>query len=191
MPWIDAETARELMDYDPDTGKLYWRHRRREWFPSKRSYSIWNARFPGKEIGSFNQGYLSFVVIGFNQKVHRVAWLIHYGEEPNGVIDHINGDRQDNRISNLRVVDLAENTKNKGHYKPSKRMNVGISIDPRTGKFVARIGDKGVTKYIGSYATEAEAYAARKEKERELGYHENHGGRPCVSFGKTHPPNSV
>lgn len=102
---------------------------------------------------------------------HRVAWAIHHGEWPE-VIDHINGDKRDNRISNLRDVDAWANSRNKPVQSKSKTGIVGVEI--QRGKFRAR-GFNGKT--IGMFDNIEDAAQARQEFQNLHGFHDNHGKR--------------
>jgi len=117
-PDITPELLRQLMRYEPESGKLFWLNRSGSIVPDLRERNSWNARYAGKEVGAVNgKGYLTLEILRSSQKAHRVAWAIYYGEWPNGLIDHINGDRTDNRILNLRVVTIGESAKNRGLQK--------------------------------------------------------------------------
>lgn len=113
-PLPSPEVLRQLLRYEPDTGKLFWLHRAADLFPSKSAAKSWNARFAGAEaLATDNgQGYLAGRINGRPLKAHRVVWAISYGEWPIGEIDHINGNPGDNRIANLRAVGRTENTRN-------------------------------------------------------------------------------
>jgi hypothetical protein len=106
-------------------------------------------------------------------KIHRLIWALVHGEWPIE-IDHINGDPGDNRLANLREVDRAGNMRN-----TARVCDRYPGVAPRDGKWTARIsvGDSYVVQ-LGTFATEAEAIAARCGAERVLGYHPNHGRVP-------------
>lgn len=89
---------------------------------------------------------------------HRVAWMLHFGCEPSGEIDHINGDRSDNRISNLRDVTASLNRANL--QKATSRNSIGVLgvryID-RIGKYEARIRKSGKQTVLGYFSDLDEA----------------------------------
>ena len=120
-------------------------------------------------------GYLMTYVGGKSTLIHRLAWRIHYGRWPTE-IDHINGDRGDNRIINLREVTRAENLKNKRPYKCSVYPGVWWQKDRSTWRI--RVG----IKYIGQSDNLLDAVALRKTKEVEFGYHKNHGRKIQSTF---------
>jgi hypothetical protein len=131
----------------------------------------------GKEaVNSVNShGYLVGKVLRLPAAAHRVIWALEYGRWPDGQIDHIDGDRANNRISNLRDVSQAENTRNaaRPHLNTTGRIGVSFKGAVRAGskKWIAHIGSKP----IKSFHTFEEACAAREEAEQRLGYHPNHG----------------
>ena len=85
-------------------------------------------------VGSYDKdGYLIVKVKGKQFKAHRIVWLLNYGELPNGEIDHINRNKTDNRIENLRIATRKIQNQNKD-FKPNKNTNVvGIYIDNTRG----------------------------------------------------------
>ena len=89
-------------------------------------------------------------------KAHRLAWLYVYGYFPSGNIDHINGNKLDNRICNLRDVNCKTNCENSIVPKGSNKYR-GVTFDKRKGKFDARIINNRVLKYLGSFDTAEQA----------------------------------
>jgi hypothetical protein len=120
-------------------------------------------------------GYLKVTIKDSHMYVHRVVYAMYYNRWPTKFIDHINGDRTDNRICNLRNVDKIENSKNS---RLSKRNNIGIfgvSIRPGSGKYSVKINNNKKVIYLGEYHDLFSAAAARKSAELKYGYHQNHG----------------
>jgi hypothetical protein len=139
---------RRLLEYDEENGGFKWIAART---PAARQYV---GRRAGGPDGS---GYVSVNVLTHKFKVHRLVWLWHHGETSRGMLDHINGDRTDNRIENLREATLAENVRNRAR---AGGLATGVSRDPSSG-FKARIQlPDGGKVYLGTFATEAEASAA-------------------------------
>jgi HNH endonuclease len=114
------EVLGQLLRYDPETGKLFWRERGIEWFKDGRqtashSASRWNARFADKEALTANSGngYLVGVIFGRALSAHRAAWALMYGEWPQAFVDHRDGNGCNNKASNLRAAVCAENNRNR------------------------------------------------------------------------------
>lgn len=157
-----------LVDYDPETGFLIWKSRGNPRFDN------WRAGRP-----AFSQkdrsGYFVGRLAQKNFKAHRVAWAIHYGHWPDGLIDHINGDRADNRIANLRVVNDSANAKNARLSSASTSGITGVTWFARDAKWWAKITVNGRVIHLGYFDKIEDAAAARRAAEREYGFHENHG----------------
>lgn len=114
---MNKELIEEYLQYDSESGLLFWIKK-----PSKQ------CRMKiGDTAGSKNaSGYITLTLKGEQYQAHRVAYLLEYGElkDEGYVIDHINGNRSDNRKENLREVTYSENAKNT--HKDWKEIN-GIS----------------------------------------------------------------
>jgi hypothetical protein len=94
-------------------------------------------------------------------------------------VDHINGNKKDNRICNLRPVSRIENAHNLGRSKKNKTGTTGVFKIKRTGHYTAEICVNWERIYLGYFRTMQEAVAARKEAEIRYGYHANHGKMPA------------
>lgn len=172
----------EILKYDPDTGKLFWKERRAHLFEgddafAERNCASWNARFAGKEAFTaknakgYHQGGIFYNVY----RAHRIIWLLHTGEWPEGEIDHINGVRSDNRISNLRHVTSGENRKNQKKSSRNTSGVVGVTRSKALNKWSAKIIIGGVHKHLGLFDDLSDAAQARKAAEATYGFHKNHG----------------
>ena len=149
---LTAERLREVLSYDEKTGAFTWR-----------SY--------GRGAGSkHNQGYLAIRVDGRSHLCHRLAWLYSNGRWPAAQIDHINGDRSDNRLANLRECTNAQNAQNMGAHADGNCHHVGVCrISRRTSKpWLAQICVNGKQRRIGQFATELEAVLARAEAKAQF-----------------------
>lgn len=98
-----VEYLRECFDYDPETGILTWKERPRSHFSTDAGHKTFNSQVAGTPVRKKERdGYLT---LGINKRflrAHRVAWAIYYGQWPTDQLDHINLNKSDNRIVNLK-----------------------------------------------------------------------------------------
>lgn len=175
-PLPTPEELRQLLDYDPETGKLFWKERPLGLFPDDRSGKIWNTRFAGREAFAKQvTGYLQGGVWGTRVLAHRAAWAITHGRWPDAEIDHINGKRDDNRILNLRAVSHQENCRNSRRPSNNTSGHVGVIWCKRSKRWVARISMDKKIKHVGAFRKKLDAIAARKQAEQDFCFHANHG----------------
>lgn len=183
MEELTQEIVQELLDYNPETGILTWKERSKEWFKRERDWKPWNIRFAGKEAGHDWKGskgrkastsYRQISIFSIIYPAHRVAWMYYHGYWPN-VIDHINGNGLDNRITNLRDVSYQENSKNMAKFCNNTSGVTGVCWCNTHEKWIARINVRGKKITLGYFENFDEAVEARKSAEVEYGYHENHG----------------
>lgn len=169
---ITPEFLRECLDYSPGTGELRWKERPQHHFSSRKHHLGWNTRYSGRLIEPRAGRYAEVVLCGKHHLAHRVIWMMVYGRSPN-IIDHINHDKTDNRLANLRDVDRAENNRN--ITRLSKFGVTGVSRNSRDARWRARIKVDGREKFLGSFHSFDEALRARRIAEKLYGYHPNHG----------------
>lgn len=163
-PLPSPEVLRQLLRYDPETGKLFWRQR--DDAPRK-----WNVRFTGREAFTSvtTYGYRQGTVNGCGgYKAHRVAWAIYHGAWPPMEVDHIDGDRQNNRIDNLRLATSSQNKFNRTVNPKSRSGLKGVEFDPRDGRFYAKIMANGRRHYLGCFANAEEAKFAYDRAAKSL-----------------------
>lgn len=157
------EELRQLLRYEPETGKLYWKPRPAEMFSSERLSKSWNSRYAEKEaftapLNGYKQGMVFYMAL----YAHRVAWAVYHGEWPEDQIDHINCQRSDNRIENLRKASNSENSRNTLISSNNTSGIKGVSM-ARSGKWVAKIHHDGKSKHLGTFDTQGEAAIAYKD----------------------------
>jgi hypothetical protein len=123
---IIPDSVREVFSYDPETGVIRWKVAR-------------GRAKAGDIAGTKNHpsGYIQVRFAGANWKAHRVAWFLTHGEQPD-VIDHINHNESDNRLSNLRNVSHQANQLNR------REQGRGIRWDKRRNYWIAHIGGRNV-----------------------------------------------
>ena len=124
--------------------------------------------------------YVKVCVNGKTVLAHRAAWLLHYGVWPDGLIDHINGDRLDNRIANLRVVNYVGNARNSRLPYSNKSGRIGVCWVDRDNVWKASATLLGTGVHLGNYKTFEEACAARLGAEKIIGFHDNHGRKATL-----------
>lgn len=170
-----ADYVRECLDYDHETGKFIWRERPASHFHRYADFLAWNAKFSGRPAMSTSRpdGYLAGSIQGWPHPAHRIAWVHANGYWPHE-IDHINGVRSDNRLSNLREVTRKENSENHALAVTNTSGATGVFFHKASGRWYSKIAHK----YLGMSATFEEALAMRKAAELEHGYHPNHGRLP-------------
>ena len=140
------------LKYCPDTGLFSWVKPK-------------NGRTLGGEVGTVNTtGYRLICVNRKRYLAHRLAWFMHYGKWPKGDLDHINGVKDDNRISNLREATKSQNQCN--------RKSKGYSYQIGMGKYQARITFQKKTTYLGFFDTEGEASRAYENAKKD--YHKEY-----------------
>ena len=178
------ETLRKLLRYEPDTGKLYWRERNPDMFNSTAKRTAihacnnWNSKFSGKRafVTVHNRGYNHGAIVGDMYLAHRVVWTMAYGEWPECEIDHINHNRTDNRLANLRSVTTQGNQRNASISKNNTSGVLGVSFDKSRSKWMASIMVDGKHIYLGRFSCIASAISARESANKKYGFHRNHGG---------------
>jgi hypothetical protein len=177
MAEITPDLLRQLLTYEPDTGRLFWKERPPEMFKDARYAKRWNVRYAGHQafMASHSNGYRTGQVFRVSLYAHRVAWAIHHGKWPERHVDHINGDPADNRIANLRDVPRESNMRNQRRHARNISGVTGVSWDRRRKRWVAMIWFHGKARSLGHFDKREDAIAARKAAERDHDYHPNHG----------------
>ena len=156
------EELRKLLRYEPETGKLFWLPRSDSLFRSKADARKWKGRVCGAEAftAENDQGYRQGAVCGHLYRAHRVAWAISTGIWPKNQIDHINGNKSDNRLINLREATHSENARNKSKPSTNKSGYKGVSWRPDRRLWRAMIRISGVQTHLGYFERAEDAYAA-------------------------------
>lgn len=152
---LTVERLREILNYDPDTGVFVWRVNKG---PVK----------AGRVAGYPQEGYIGISIDGTGFAAHRLAWLYVYGQFPEYTIDHINQNKSDNRICNLRHVTHANNMLNKGMPANNRTGYAGVSWCSTHKKFVAQITANRIKHHIGWFDDPALAHAAYMAEKKKL-----------------------
>lgn len=171
-PLPTPDLLRQLLTYNPETGRLIWRHRPTIWFASGAQTAEvnalkWNRKHAGRPAldGVGARGYRGGSLAGKRVTAHRIIWAMVTGSYPETDIDHVNGDRADNRWKNLRLASRAENCRNSSgkkarNGKPASSRFCGVRWYHWTGKWAAQIRLPSGNKHLGYFETEEEAARA-------------------------------
>lgn len=166
-----------LLRYEAETGKLFWRDRPPEMFSREKDWVGWQTRYAGCEAFTTpSKGYWQGSLCKKTVAAHRVAWKMATGEEP-WMLDHINGNRADNRLINLRVASPLDNARNAARYRCNESGIAGVRWHSTRRKWQAYIRS-GSLQHLGYFSTLEDAAAARKAAEARLEFHPNSGREP-------------
>jgi hypothetical protein len=166
-PLPTPEYLHKRLRYEPSTGKLFWK-------ACADMPRQWNTRYAGGEVCCTRntKGYAHFKMDGRKGYLaHRVIWAMVTGKWPPTGTDHIDHDKWNNRIRNLRRADDKTNARNQKLHSTNTSGTMGVVWHARDKRWLARIHQT----HIGSFGTYEEARAARKAAEIKHNYHANHG----------------
>lgn len=167
---LSHEYLTKVLNYEPETGIFTWKIRAS------------HAVKPGMTAGTLNKNGYIFIKVGtYIYRAHRLAWFYVYGEWPsidNYQIDHIDGNRANNAIKNLRLINNSKNARNHGLYKSNTSGVTGVFFDNTIKKWKAvihcNIYNKDNKRYrlklLGNFTNFKDAVKARKKAEEKYGY---------------------
>lgn len=156
MKQLTQERLKELFKYDPITG-------------------LFTRKSNGRVATSMHSGYVRIGIDYEDYHAHQLAYLYIEGELPNGIIDHINHCKSDNRWCNLRVVTHQENCKNMSLYKTNTSGAIGVYFHKRDKQWIACIYVDSKKKHLGCFKNKGDAISARVQASETYCYHKNHG----------------
>ena len=158
MAQLTAERLREALDYNPGTGV----------FTRKATANINPKAQAGSVAGSIaTNGYRMIRVDTKRYCAHRLAWLYVFGVWPRAEIDHVNNQRDDNRLSNLREATRRENAANARLAVNNSSGVKGVSFDRWTGRWIAYAHVEGKMRNLGRFDNQADAARASYEARRK------------------------
>ena len=143
---ISTKRLKQLVSYDPITGIFRWKY-------------TWGRAIEGNSVGSaHSQGYIQANIDRHRVFLHRIAWQYVHGVVPKGQIDHINGDRLDNRIVNLRLATQQQNSANMRRRPNNKSGLKGVVRFKNRWRCYVHVNGK--TRYLGTFKSKNEAHSA-------------------------------
>lgn len=175
-PLPPQSVLKQLLRYNPETGRLFWRARPLSYFTEERYWKIWNTKNAGKEalISPTRYGYGAGRLFDIGVFAHRVIWKLVTGCEAEH-IDHVDGNPRNNKFKNLRSVTVSENQRNCRISKNNISGVVGVHWYKNNSKWRAEIGVDGKAKHLGYFNDFKKAIHARKAAEMKYNFHPNHG----------------
>ena len=162
---ITQEELQSQLNYDPETG----------------IFTRLVSNSPGVKVGSVagtinsSTGYVRIQIFGNRYQAHRLAWLYMYGEFPSKQMDHLDHNRINNVISNLRCASNQENLKNQTKRRNNTSGVTGVSWFKPTEKWRAQVTVNGKNKHLGCFIDKEEAIRVRNEANITHNFHPNHG----------------
>lgn len=156
---IPVSHIRERLLFDEERGVLLWRER----FATSYRHETWNKRFAGRHVGCVNrEGYIHFLMRhdgrDFTVQAHRAIWAMANGDWPSSMIDHIDGDRANNVLSNLRLATNSQNAANQKFFRSTRSGMKGIVKNANS--YTARIIVNRESICLGTFPTAEQAVAA-------------------------------
>ena len=140
----------KVLRYDANTGLLYW------------TVFIYRIKKPGDLAGHHNAaGYITVRFDRVNYLAHRIAWYLHTGTDPGVLqVEHVDTDRTNNKIENLRLATALQNSWNKSKRAGTSSQYKGVAFYARHGKWLSQIRANGKTTHLGYFIDELEAHRA-------------------------------
>ena len=158
---IEARRLHELFHLDQETGRIYWKERGAGWHSTERARLNFNKRFANKEAFTAidSHGYRHGQLLGRMCLAHRVVFALRHGRWPEGAVDHIDGDRTNNRPDNLREATGSQNKHNQHKVVGQSRFR-GVTRH-KCGKWQASAtSNDGRLQYLGLFGCETSAALA-------------------------------
>lgn len=165
-----VEYLHKRLRLDAETGKLFWRDC--DSMPQR-----WRSRYAGKEaftattVSGYKHGAINDKII----YAHKAIWAMHHGAWAEDKVDHISGDKCNNRMENLRAVSQSENMRNACKRSDNTSGICGVVWHKVSKKWKAQMQVDGKAYYLGVFPTIEEAAAVRAAASREHGFTERHG----------------
>lgn len=156
---ITQEYLKEILNYDPGTGIFTWK---------VKTHAQSRIQVGGIAGNASSNEYVRICINKKYYQAHRLAWLFVYGVFPQSELDHINRNKTDNRICNLRIVTTSENQKNTGLRKDNKSGSKGVCWHKGIQRWVANMRKNGKVIFLGSFKEKNEATRAYQKASLEM-----------------------
>ena len=163
---MTSSELKEIIEYNALTGKFMWKT-----IQGKGHYTLKKSN---TELVGYGTVYKQVSINGKKYRLHQLAFLYVHGYIPK-MIDHINGDGGDNRLSNIRDVASIDNQRNLSKAKNNTSGTTGVYWNKHKQKWDASIQVYGKKINLGRFSTKEQAIDSRKEGEVKYGFHDNHG----------------
>lgn len=159
---MTKEELEKLFEYKD--GELYWKVTRN------------NKTKKGMLAGGRSiNGYIYVTINNKNYRAHRIIYLLHHGVAPK-ILDHIDGNRQNNKIANLREATSSQNSMNSKIKKDNTSGVKGVHLHKPTGKWIVRVNINKQRKHLGLFEDfELAALVATEARDKYYGEFANHG----------------
>jgi len=156
---LTAEQVENLLEYDPEMGVFKWKN-----------IAGRGGRIPaGTQAGNVNtEGYRYIWIKGTLYRASRLAWLLVHREWPKHQVDHVNRNRQDDRIDNLREASQEQNQANTKKRVTNTTGFTGVTFDKDRMLYTARIRENGVYRRLGRFTTAEEAHEEYKKATKRI-----------------------
>lgn len=178
-PNLTQARVKELFDYRED-GKLIWKKQ------------IGSRAMVGTVAGYLGKnGYRQLRLAKKLYRGHRIVWLWHYGYLPENGVDHINRERDDNRIENLREVSMSCNIRNTGNFSHNTSGVKGVRLYRSGEKWIAQVKVSGKSIHLGTHLDFFEAVCHRLAGEQALGWPGCDSSSPAYQYVQAHIGNAA
>lgn len=188
---LTQEIVKELLHYEPDTGKLYWKQRDSKWFvdgkqPKEYAVNRWNSLYAGKEAftAKNGNGYFHGTILKKTRTAHEIIGLIIFGELV--IVDHDDGDILNNKETNIKKSDHSNNARNRAISSNNTSGCMGVYWHNKAKKWGAKITHEHKLYSLGLFNDYEEAVRERKIAEEKFGFNSNHGRNKYVPDNQTH-----
>lgn len=171
MAQLTQARVKALFNYNEETGDLIWRFRPRSDFKTDRAWNVTNTQRAGKPAtATMKAGKKIYRIVRVDDVLylqHRLIWLYVHGEWPENLVDHWDGDGENNRLKNLRDADSVLNQANRAYQGKTKSGLKGAYWHKGAQRWTSRIGVRGKYLHLGLFDTAEEAHSAYVEAAQE------------------------